>query len=410
MLRHYFAGYEGYDFYDDPLLRLFDFRLIAYNMMRTGQFDDLYFGEHHDKYSSIILDSGAFAAWKNGTYIDRKKYVDYCIKWKDKIDFFVNLDVIPGRYEKNRKKPRRYSEAILRNAAELGYKNYKYMVSRMEPEGISRDRIIQVYHMWEPLDILERMVEEDGSTYIGLSPSNAKGVTYNDKKEFLESCMPYVLENGKPKVKLHAFGVSSWRLMKDFPWYSVDSAAWAINASVMEVFLPLKRPQAGQSDAAIKWYRDNKWYFGRPLKLSLAYATKRKPYIRGLKSMQLRRDCIEYIRDLDLRLGGSVLRLESHDYTPQQNEEWLSEGLSEKLESKYHGGPKKDMSYIERIVQEGVQHNASFRQYINVLTIKQWAALLDPVGNYRHNIHKHVRRQKARNLEKYDFVSHPEER
>lgn len=45
-------------------------------------------------------------------------------------------------------------------------------------------------------------------------------------------------KNGKPKIKLHGFGVTSWELMVRFPWYSVDSATWVKRGQFGGIFVP----------------------------------------------------------------------------------------------------------------------------------------------------------------------------
>ena len=37
----------------------------------------------------------------------------------------------------------------------------------------------------------------------------------------------YILDgSGKPKLKVHAFGITAIDIMKRYPWYSVDSSSW----------------------------------------------------------------------------------------------------------------------------------------------------------------------------------------
>lgn len=48
-------------------------------------------------------------------------------------------------------------------------------------------------------------------------------------------------KDGKPTVKLHGFGVTSWALMVRYPWYSVDSATWVKRGQFGGIFVPVHR-------------------------------------------------------------------------------------------------------------------------------------------------------------------------
>lgn len=44
--------------------------------------------------------------------------------------------------------------------------------------------------------------------------------------------------NGKPKLKVHAFGVTTVSLMEDYPWHSCDSSSWIQSAAFGSIITP----------------------------------------------------------------------------------------------------------------------------------------------------------------------------
>jgi hypothetical protein len=44
--------------------------------------------------------------------------------------------------------------------------------------------------------------------------------------------------SGRPRVKVHGFGLTTMSLMKRYPWFSVDSSTWVQNAANGMIFLP----------------------------------------------------------------------------------------------------------------------------------------------------------------------------
>jgi len=202
-------------------------RLLSYHY-QTDSLDQFYYVDERDKYESIILDSGAFSAWSQKVTIDLVKYADYALKWIDQVSYVVNLDVIPAEPGVNP------SAAEIERSASLGYENYKYLLER----GIPKEKLIHVFHQHENTKWLNKMVHEDKMPYIGLSPAN--DMTTQQKMSFLEQCMPFVTDsNGLPIVKFHGFAVTSFDLMKMFPWYSVDSSTWAVAGGRDAAFIPM---------------------------------------------------------------------------------------------------------------------------------------------------------------------------
>lgn len=178
---------------------------------------------------NLILDSGAFSAWTKKTNISVKDYTDFCIKHLDNVEYIVNLDVIPGEFGKFDMTDKEIDKAAL-----TGWKNYLYMIKRLPPE-----KIIPVFHQGEKFKWLQRMI--DHCNYLGLSPANDRST--EEKIDWLDQCMRYVCDDkGMPIVKFHAFGVTSVRILRWFPWYSADSASWVIFSRYGTILVPQHDP------------------------------------------------------------------------------------------------------------------------------------------------------------------------
>jgi len=166
--------------------------------------------------TELILDSGAYSAWVKKEPIDVHAYAKFALEHLDVFDWIINLDVIPG--EVGVKGTDIGADAI-EAASREGYKNYETLLNY----GVPRDKLIHVFHQEEKFYWLEKMVGD--MDYIGLSPANDRST--KEKKSWLRDCMPYVTDSkGMPTVKFHGFGVTSFSIMYEFPWYSVDSGSW----------------------------------------------------------------------------------------------------------------------------------------------------------------------------------------
>jgi len=174
---------------------------------------------------SLLLDSGAFTAWSKRGVVDLDAYIDFIKEYDAYLDYYVNLDCIPGEWGR---KPTRDEFEL---SAAQGYKNYEYMLKA----GVNPDKLIHVFHQHEDWRWLKRMVRE--IPYIGLSPANDSDMA--SKRRWLDECMNYVTDSdGYPLVKFHGFAVTSVELMYKYPWYSVDSATWKLTSGYGSIIVP----------------------------------------------------------------------------------------------------------------------------------------------------------------------------
>ena len=153
-----------------------------------------------------MLDSGAFSAFTQSKEINLVEYTDFCIANKQHIHQVVNLDKInPGKPQE---------------AAEEGMANFLYMKDR----GVDA---MPVYHAREPMRYLDQMISL--TDYVGLSGTSL--VSPVEDKAWHRLTWAYITDNqGYPIIKTHSFGNTSEYMALTFPWTTMDSATWMIQA------------------------------------------------------------------------------------------------------------------------------------------------------------------------------------
>lgn len=277
----------------------------------------------------LIMDSGAFSAWSKGKNIDFEKYIEYLHLYEDQIDLIVNLDVIPASPG-----VKKIPKEVIENSARKGFRNYRRLIR----EGFSKEKVIHVFHQNEDFKWLQLMVEK--IPYIGLSPANDR--TTKEKIRWLDNCMKYVLDSdGFPKVKFHGFAVTSHELMRRYPWYSVDSSSWCIQAGLGDIYVPP--------------LTKNGWDFSVPP--------------RQIKTSQLIvvPDTLKkYLDELGLKLGKSEFKKVDENYQLQQNERFVGKGLA------------KDKRIVEVLIESGIINSHQDRYLVNAHYIHEFEKTLPP--------------------------------
>ncbi len=145
----------------------------------------------------VFLDSGAFSAFTLGKEIDLKAYCEYMKRNADIIDVASVLDGIGDPLKT-------YQNQCL-----------------MEFAG---ERPLPCFHYGEDERYLEHYIQNyEYITLGGMVPN-----TTEQNKLWLDRIWSKYLcnEQGKPKCKVHGFGMTSVPLMLRYPWYSVDSSSW----------------------------------------------------------------------------------------------------------------------------------------------------------------------------------------
>lgn len=155
----------------------------------------------------IIIDSGAYSAWKLNKSIDLESYCNYVEANLDWIHSYVALDVI--------------NPDDTNAAASASFANLK----RMRKRGLNP---MAVYHAGEDISWLHRMLDL-GCDYIGIAASSLTSRTaIDDWYSFVFSHL--VNKSGLPIVKTHALGEGRVDSLRRFPWYSADSTSWIYSA------------------------------------------------------------------------------------------------------------------------------------------------------------------------------------
>jgi hypothetical protein len=175
----------------------------------------------------IMLDSGAFSAWRQGGKIDLKEYMKYLRHVLDRFpeaDFeYVNLDVIGD--------------------GKTSFRNWM----TMRGEGFNP---LPIFHPWTEEKWLA--MYRDCTDRIGLSTLGSK----MQERRILaldRVWWKYLVDKeGMPTARVHGMGVSDFHLLRRYPWWSVDSTSWLMAAGMGDVYIPVKT-------------RDG-WAFDRPPK------------------------------------------------------------------------------------------------------------------------------------------------
>lgn len=166
----------------------------------------------------IMIDSGAYSVYNSGAEIDLSEYIAFCKTCPRAL--FVNLDVIP----------KVMTSECVRDSARRGWENWQRMTEELPPE-----RVLPVFHRGEPLAYLEKYIRA-GCTYIGMG-----GVAGESDAERIRRMREVTKVTAPAEVRLHGFGVASWRSLSAFKWYSVDSTTWTRHAHVWQVLIPRSR-------------------------------------------------------------------------------------------------------------------------------------------------------------------------
>ena len=178
----------------------------------------------NNRVHKLFIDSGAYSAWTRGVEIDVDEYIAWINERADYIDLFGQVDVIPGD------KIHGATMQQVIKAAEKTWENYLYMRERVKyPE-----RLLYTFHVGEPIQYLERALEwkdpqGDLIPYIALG--GMVGKSESIRRSFLDNCFDAIRRSSNPDVKVHAFGMTSFKLLSNYPITSADSTSWIMTGA-----------------------------------------------------------------------------------------------------------------------------------------------------------------------------------
>lgn len=204
----YFAGF-GCKEADPTLMELDGLRLLSFLLDKPR----VEIWREHNR--EIFLDSGAFSAHTKGAVIDVEQYIEFINERDDNLTCFAQLDTIPGEFGKPK------TRQMMEEAAEKSWENYLYMYDKVK----SPKKLLPIFHQGEDFRHLIRILEHEPKVeYMGISPAN--DLSTQLKETWIAECFKIIKESSNPDIKTHAFGMTSLRLLEQFPFYSADSTSW----------------------------------------------------------------------------------------------------------------------------------------------------------------------------------------
>lgn len=157
---------------------------------------------------NIVVDSGAYSAWRLGKPIDLKEYCRYLKENQDWISHYIALDI------------------IMPNDRETASVESWNNLMTMRKQGLDP---VPVFHIGEDIKWLFKLLDL-GCEYIAVSNSSMRMEDRaDDFYSFIWSHL--VTSDGLPIIKLHALGEGRAKQLKSYPWQSSDSTSWVYAAA-----------------------------------------------------------------------------------------------------------------------------------------------------------------------------------
>lgn len=163
----------------------------------------------------VFLDSGAFSAFTKGVEVDIKAYCRYI---QENMDIIENVD---GSL----------CASVLDGIGDP-LKTWQNQLL-MEQLGV---RPLPCFHYGEDERYLEWYIQNyDYITLGGMVP-----ISTPQLKLWLDRIWEQYLTDGsgRPRLRVHGFGLTTLSLMERYPWYSVDSSSWVQIAANGNILVP----------------------------------------------------------------------------------------------------------------------------------------------------------------------------
>ena len=179
--------------------------------------------------TKVFVDSGAFSAWSRGKEIDVDEYINYVNTNTNELTLFASVDNIPGELTRTPTLKEKQQSPI------LSWENYLYMRERVK----NKDKLLPVFHIGEDFKYLNNIcnVILDGKHIPYIALGGTVGIKDRKVKEnWYKQCFRVIKDSKNPNVKVHAFGMTTLKILENFPFTSADSTTWmmlAINGNII---------------------------------------------------------------------------------------------------------------------------------------------------------------------------------
>lgn len=185
---------------------------------------------------SVILDNGAFSAWKGDKQFDFDGFVGWVERWyrHPTVDWYVMPDVIDGTEDDNLKMRVRWGKSVSKEIYARG---------------------VPVWHLNESLGVLSELVNAYDRICIGSSGQFSSIGTPVWWQRIAEAMAVICDAEGFPKVKLHGLRMLDPTIFSHLPFSSADSTNVARNIGIDKRWSGPYSPKSRRTRALIMMER-----------------------------------------------------------------------------------------------------------------------------------------------------------
>lgn len=148
-----------------------------------------------DRRPMLFADSGAFSAYTQQQVVTAREYADWLDVEGDTFDVVANLDV--------------------KGDVTQGLRNLSYLRRRGHD-------VVPVFHAGEPWRVWKRLCSEHDYVALG----GLAGASLSSRSPRMLSWLQQAFDLVPDGVRVHGLGVSSWQVVRSFPWHSIDNSSW----------------------------------------------------------------------------------------------------------------------------------------------------------------------------------------
>lgn len=179
----------------------------------------------------IFMDSGAHGLYSE--YIIKKQHKEG-YAWFETSEFTDYLDKYASFIKEHEEYLELYANVDVIFNPELTWKSQQYLE---QEHGL---KPIPVIHFNTPLKWLERYLKK-GYEYIALGGLGQEARA-SDYVRWADQAFNIICDQASrmPVCKVHGFAMTAYKLMRRYPWYSVDSTSWILYASYGGIIIPPK--------------------------------------------------------------------------------------------------------------------------------------------------------------------------